>query len=47
VDTVLVVDGLFLHRDELAGCSDFSVFLTAPFAIDNSDLEGPAFVRGR
>jgi uridine kinase len=90
VDAVLVVDGLFLHRDELAGCWDFSVLLTAPFAvtaarmaqrdgthpepehpsmaryvrgqrlyfaacrpweradlvIDNSDLEGPAFVRG-
>jgi len=31
--TVLVLDGLFLHRDELAGYWDFSVFLTAPFAV--------------
>jgi uridine kinase len=30
---VLVVDGLFLHRDELAGHWDLSVFLTAPFAV--------------
>jgi uridine kinase len=32
-DAVLVVDGLFLHRDELAGQWDFSIFLTAPFAV--------------
>ena len=31
--TVLIVDGLFLHRDELAGCWDFSVFLDAPFEV--------------
>lgn len=31
--TVLIVDGLFLHRDELAGFWDFSVFLDAPFAV--------------
>jgi uridine kinase len=31
--TVLVLDGLFLHRDELAGYWDFSVFLTAPFTV--------------
>jgi uridine kinase len=31
--TVLVLDGLFLHRDEVAGYWDFSVFLTAPFAV--------------
>jgi uridine kinase len=30
---VLVVDGLFLHRDELADFCDFSVFLVAPFAV--------------
>ncbi|GAA3340400.1 uridine kinase [Amorphoplanes nipponensis] len=30
---VLVLDGLFLHRDELAGYWEFSVFLTAPFAV--------------
>jgi len=32
-DAVLVLDGLFLHRDELAGHWDFSIFLTAPFAV--------------
>ncbi|MEU8230928.1 uridine kinase [Actinoplanes sp. NPDC048967] len=30
---VLVVDGLFLHRDELVAHWDFSIFLTAPFAV--------------
>lgn len=30
---VLVVDGLFLHRDELAGVWDLSVFLQVPFAV--------------
>jgi uridine kinase len=30
---VVVVDGLFLHRDELVGCWDFSIFLAAPFAV--------------
>jgi uridine kinase len=29
--SVLVVDGLFLHRDELAGFWDWSIFLDAPF----------------
>jgi len=28
---VLLVDGLFLHRDELIGAWDFSVFLEVPF----------------
>jgi uridine kinase len=28
--TVLVVDGLFLHRDELRDCWEFSLFLDAP-----------------
>jgi uridine kinase len=32
-DAVLVVDGLFLHRDELAGQWDFSIFLSAPFEV--------------
>jgi uridine kinase len=32
-DAVLVVDGLFLQRDELAGCWDFTIFLTVPFAV--------------
>jgi len=31
--TVLVLDGLFLHRDELAGGWDFSVFLDVPFPV--------------
>jgi len=31
-DAVLVVDGIFLHRDELAGVWDVSVFLDVPFA---------------
>ena len=30
---VLVVDGLFLHRDELAEAWDLSVFLDVPFAV--------------
>ncbi|MGZ6754483.1 MAG: uridine kinase, partial [Nocardioides sp.] len=28
---VVVVDGLFLHRDELVDAWDFSVFLEVPF----------------
>lgn len=30
---VLVVDGLFPHRDELAGVWEMSVFLQVPFAV--------------
>jgi uridine kinase len=30
---VLLVDGIFLHRDELAGLWDFSVFLSVEFAV--------------
>ncbi|GAB1692433.1 uridine kinase [Krasilnikovia sp. M28-CT-15] len=30
--TILVVDGLFLHRDELVGAWDLSVFLDVPFS---------------
>jgi uridine kinase len=30
---VLVVDGLFLHRDELRGAFDLTVFLDVPFAV--------------
>ncbi|GIE97022.1 uridine kinase [Paractinoplanes rishiriensis] len=30
-EAILLVDGLFLHRDELAGAWDFSVFLEVPF----------------
>ena len=32
-DSVLVLDGVFLHRDELAGVWDFSVFLDVPFEV--------------
>lgn len=32
-DTVLVVDGLFLHRDELVASWDLSVFLDVPFTV--------------
>lgn len=52
---VLVVDGLFLHRDELVGVWDFSVFLDVPFATtaarmadrdgSNPDPEHPSFRR--
>jgi uridine kinase len=30
---ILLVDGIFLHRDELAGHWDFSIFLEAGFAV--------------
>jgi len=32
-EAVLVVDGLFLHRDELAGCLDLTVWLAVPFEV--------------
>lgn len=32
-DAVLLVDGIFLHRDELAAAWDVSVFLDVPFAV--------------
>lgn len=38
--TVLVVDGLFLHRDELAGHWDLSVFLDAPFEVTVARMAG-------
>jgi len=31
--SVVVVDGLFLHRDELVGVWDFSIFLDVPFEV--------------
>jgi len=31
--SVVLVDGLFLHRDELRGCWDFSVFLDVPYEV--------------
>ena len=30
---VLILDGLFLHRDELAGCWELSVYLDAPVGV--------------
>lgn len=33
VDAVLVLDGLFLHRDELRAYWNFSIWLDAPFAV--------------
>lgn len=32
-DALLIVDGIFLHRDELAGCWDFSIFLDVGFDV--------------
>jgi uridine kinase len=32
-DTVVIVDGLFLHRPELAGAWDVTVFLAVPFEV--------------
>ncbi|RSM50529.1 uridine kinase, partial [Actinoplanes sp. ATCC 53533] len=31
--TVLIVDGLFLHRDEIVDAWDLSVFLDVPFSV--------------
>jgi len=36
--TVLVLDGLFLHRDELAALWDLSVFLDVPFEVSAARL---------
>ena len=33
VDAVLVLDGLFLHREELAGCFELTVWLEVPFEV--------------
>lgn len=32
-DAILVLDGIFLHRDELAGHWDYSLFLDVPFEV--------------
>jgi uridine kinase len=32
-DAVAVADGIFLHRDELAGLWDYSIWLEVPFAV--------------
>lgn len=39
-DAVLVVDGIFLHRDELAAVWDASVFLHVPFAVTAARMAG-------
>lgn len=54
-DTVLLVEGVFLHRDELLDCWDFSIFLDVPFEVtarrmaerdgSNSDPEHPSMRR--
>jgi uridine kinase len=33
VRSVLLIDGIFLHRDELISCWDLSVFLDVSFVI--------------
>lgn len=38
--SVLIVDGLFLHRDELVDRWDFSVFLDAPFGVTAARMRG-------
>jgi uridine kinase len=35
---VLVVEGIFLHRDELVTCWDFSIFLDVPFDVTASRM---------
>jgi uridine kinase len=36
--TVLIVDGLFLHRDEIGDVWDLSIFLEVPFAVTASRM---------
>jgi uridine kinase len=55
--TVLVVEGIFLHRDELTDCWDLSIFLDVPFEVtarrmaardgSNVDLEHPRYIEGQ
>ncbi len=44
-DAVLLLDGMFLHRPELRGCWDMSVFLHAPFVISvpRGAARGPGY----
>lgn len=35
---VLLLDGIFLHREELRNCWDFSIFLDVPFAVSCSRM---------
>jgi uridine kinase len=43
--SVLILDGLFLHRPELAACWDFSILLDAPFevTVPRGAARGPGF----
>ena len=38
--SVLIVDGLFMHRDELIGLWDLSVFLDVPFEVSVARMAG-------
>jgi uridine kinase len=44
-NAILVLDGIFLHRPELRGCWDLSVFLSVPFevSIPRGATRGPGF----
>ncbi|HEY3887064.1 MAG TPA: hypothetical protein VGL73_00715 [Caulobacteraceae bacterium] len=44
-NAILILDGLFLHRPELRGCWDLSVFLSVPFAVSipRGAARGPGF----
>lgn len=35
---ILVIDGIFLHRDELVSLWDFSIFLSVPFSVSYARL---------
>jgi uridine kinase len=39
-DSILVFDGIFLHRPELIGYWDYSVFLDVPFAVSAARMAG-------
>ncbi|AJT43095.1 uridine kinase [Psychromicrobium lacuslunae] len=54
-DSIVIIEGMFLHRDELAEFWDFSIFLDAPFTVtaarmalrdgSNPDPEHPSMRR--
>jgi uridine kinase len=44
--SILVLDGLFLHRDGLVDCWDFSVFLDVTFAVSVARMAEPKITRG-
>lgn len=53
--SIIIIEGMFLHRDELAGFWDFSIFLDTPFSVtaarmatrdgSNPDPEHPSMRR--